>query len=204
MSAKLTSQSGYVIMPINSNASQFAYDFKDGFITLHFFDSEQEKVLNNNDYIHCHEYGDIGTSLTLYHLDLPLRVDESGFPRNVKQSVSWSIKGYQPKSVYTAVSFSFPELDYFFTKKLLKWDKDSENYSYDLKPVDSEPFNIKIHNKDISVRFITHMTLRGYYQRRGFAGNGSEENRLKQQMHINHRCSWIHRFLLIYSIAERA
>ena len=89
MSAKLTSQSGYVIMPINSNVPQFAYDFKDGFITLHFFDSEQEKVLNNNDYIHCHEFGDIGTSFTLYHLDFPLRVDESGFPRNVKQSVSW-------------------------------------------------------------------------------------------------------------------
>lgn len=128
----------------------YAYDFKQGKLSLHLFENVPE--VNGENLV-------IGTSFDnkkyLFGTQIPISLFEYGmFPSNYNQEVDFVIKGYEPQSAYTEAIFDFDELQYFCPSPAVVKSDDKNNVIFSRERIDVKEFQIDINLIKCNVKFI--------------------------------------------------
>lgn len=98
--------SGYIVSKDNEH---FAYDFKEGVLTLHLYDAIPE--IDGSNTLLTRSFDN---KRYLFFSQLPLQIGEMHlFPITFNYHVDWLIQGYETGSKFDKVIFSFDELQYF-------------------------------------------------------------------------------------------
>lgn len=148
MTNKEINHSGYICLKRENK--HFAYDFKDGIVTIHMYEGIPE--LDNENVM-------LGRSFDnkqyAFGSQLPLEIGENHlFPINYNFQADWVIQNFRAGSKFHQAIFTFAELQYFCPSRDIAEIQSDDSILFKGSPVVKKEFNLTLFGKECKTFFI--------------------------------------------------